>query len=58
MSLLAPELNEARRREVALDTMRALRGIEDELADERAWPNPAPQLVLVEDDDCVEPLAA
>jgi len=58
MSLLALELNEARQREIALDTMHALRGIELESTDEQAWPSPAPQLVLVEDDDCVEPLAA
>jgi hypothetical protein len=58
MSLLALELNEARQREIALETMRAGRRIEEQVADERTWPSPAPQLVLVEDDDCVEPLAA
>ena len=61
MSLLALELNEARQREIALATMRATRGvsgIEEDSTDERAWPSPAPQLVLIESDDCGEQLAA
>jgi hypothetical protein len=61
MSLLALELNEARQREIALATMRAahgVSGIEEQPTDERAWPSPAPQLVLVESEDCEEQLAA
>jgi hypothetical protein len=58
MSLLALELNEARKRELALAAMHASRGIEMELADERAWSSPTPQLVLVEAGDCAEQLAA
>jgi hypothetical protein len=58
MSLLALELNEARQREIALAAMRASRRTDEEPADERAWPSPAPQLVLVESEDCGEQLAA
>jgi hypothetical protein len=46
MSLLALELNEQRLREVALDTMRALRASRStDMSDEQAWPSPAPKLV-------------
>lgn len=59
MSLLSLELNEQRRREVALDTMRDIRGaeriVESKPGDEHWWPSPtAPRLVVAKSTDCVE----